>query len=177
MINGHFDLARDLKRYKTTIKFAFCYAMIFYFLGYIDALFSRPDFEHRAGLLVFFRDDYYFLTLTFLLIFLFFTLYYVFQLGRKRELTMREFVAFTVASTIILPVSVWGAAWSQWVVLKDIGSLTLWKIGLLHISVLWKYYIPLHIAMTIAFLLMIFGLIVHKNRQLINKRLKKKLHF
>ncbi len=169
--NEHFDLKRDLMRYATTIKFAFCYAMIFYFLGHLDALFSRPDFKHSAGLLVFYKDDYYFLVLTFLLFFMFFTLYYVFKLGRKRELTMREFIFFTVSSTIILPISVWGAAWSQWVVLKDTGSLTLWKIGLLHISVLWKHYVPLHIAMTIAFLILVIGLIVHKNRQLITKKL------
>ena len=75
---------------------------------------------------------------------MFFSLYYAFKIARSRQLTMREFLFFTLSATVILPLSVWGVAWSQWVALKSAGDLTLWKIGLLKISILWKHFVPLH---------------------------------
>ncbi len=167
----HFDLKRDLKRYRTTIMFAFSYAMMFFFLGHLDALFSRPDFRHETALFVIYKEDYYFIFLTFLLFFMFMALYYAFKIARSRQLTLREFIFFTATATIILPVSVWGVAWSQWVALKSAGELTLWKIGLLKISILWKHFVPLHVAMTLAFFILILGLLIHKNRQLIKSSL------
>ncbi len=109
-------------------------------------------------------DDFYFGFLTLIGLFVFLSMISTYKLFESKFLNFNEFVLFSGFGTLILPISVWGLAWISWFSMKT-GNLTLWKIGIIKISIPWAWFIPFHIFMTLLFVI-VTSLIVYKKLHL-----------
>ena len=154
---------KKLKQMWPFVAFATIYPLIFYFWGYLDALFGKEEFRIKLLGTTFFMQDLYFMCLTIIFIFLVSCLVLAFVIAHKKVLSLKKFIYFVVMSTAILPLSVWGIAWMQWAAFKPGPQyLTLWKIGLLKLSIYGTIFFPFHILMLL-FYLAIVGFIIHKS--------------
>jgi len=117
-------------------------------MGHLDAM-------HSIEL----AEDYYFMFLSLVGLFIFLSLAAAYRLFESKFLSFKQFIGFTGVSTLLLPVSVWGLAWISWFSIKD-GYLTLWKIGAIKISIPWNIFMPFHISITVLFVAIV-GYIIH----------------
>jgi hypothetical protein len=141
------------KNYRPFLLFALCYAVLFYFMGHLDAMYNLD-----------LADDFYFGFLTLVGLFIFLSLLAVYKLVESKFISFKEFALFTGFATFILPISVWGLAWIKWFSIKT-GHLTLWEIGFVKIAIPWSIFIPFHIILTLIFISVASYIVYYKLKE------------
>jgi hypothetical protein len=146
------------------IGFMLAYISLFVMFGHLDALTS---FESKTTTFVGFsmtHGDVYFFCLAAIIILIYACILAAYKIAQSNILTFKEFTIFSAVSTIILPVSVWGLAWIRWFELKTTGSLILWQLGKVKISIPWNLFMPVHIVLTVVILSFFAATLFYKIR-------------
>jgi hypothetical protein len=146
------------------IGFMLAYLSLFVLFGHFDALDSvdvqNVDFMGLATS----RGDVYFFCLAAIVISIYVCILMAYKIAQSKKFSFKEFAIFSAIATAILPVSVWGLAWIRWFDLKTTGSLILWQMGKLKISIPWNIFMPVHIVLTAVILIFFVVTLYYKNK-------------
>jgi len=144
------------------VSFMLAYLALFVMFGHFDALdnveVQNVDFMGLATS----RGDVYFFCLAAIMILIYLCLLAVYKIAQNRSFTFKEFAIVSAIATAVLPVSVWGLAWIRWFNLKTTGSLILWQMGNIKISIPWNIFMPVHIILTAAILIFFAAIVFYK---------------